>query len=442
MFMTCDLFLKNGEVFLDGVLTKTNIGITGDKITYIGTEEHPAKEVVDASRQWILPGLIDSQVHFREPGLTHKEDLESGTYSAVLGGVTAILEMPNTKPSTSNKPAFEEKMSLAKGRCYVDYGFFMGATHENVEQLKDLQNLPGCCGIKIFMGSSTGSLLLDDDKDLERVLATTTAPISVHCEDEKRLVERKHIAEASQDVADHPVWRDEDSGFIATEKVVRLAKKYNRQVHLLHISSKKEIEFLEKEKNDKITVECLPQHLTLFGPECYEELGTRAQMNPPIRSKEHHDALVIALKKGVVDVIGSDHAPHTLEEKAKQYPDTPSGMPGVQTIITLMLDKVLSGIITLEQMISLLCYKPVEIFKVKGRGPIKLNGQAYFTLVNPNIDHQIFDKDMGTKCGWTPYHGQVFKGKVTATILSGKIAMMNGKVVGTPQGQPLQYLRP
>lgn len=450
--MTYDLFISNAEVYTDGVLTKTNLGIKQGVVAYIGhgsgnvdgaeNDTIDAKEILDLKGHWVLPGLIDSQVHFREPGLTHKEDLHTGTKAAVLGGITAVLEMPNTKPSTSTQEAFEEKMSLAKDRCFVDYGFFIGATHENVEHLKDLQNLPGCCGIKIFMGSSTGSLLLDDDVDLENVFAKTSAPMSVHCEDEKRLIERKHLAESSKSVFSHPEWRDTDTGFIATEKVVRLSKKYNRPVNVLHISSKKEIEFLAKEKDKNITVECLPQFLTLFGPDCYEKMGTRAQMNPPVRFKDDYEALIKALKDGVIDVIGSDHAPHTLEEKAKQYPQSPSGMPGVQTIVNLMLDKVLNGVITLDRMLSLLCFKPLEIFKIKNRGQIAMGLPATFTIVDPKATTTLDDKYMATKCGWTPYHGMSFKGKVTATVLSGHLVMKDGQIIGQPQGQPLQYQRP
>lgn len=436
-----DLFLINAKVFMDGALKASNIGINQGVITYLGDENLAGENAFDFEGQWILPGLIDSQVHFREPGLTHKEDLNTGTKAAALGGVTAILEMPNTKPSTSTKENFEEKMSLAKGRCYVDYGFFIGATHENVDQLKDLQNLPGCCGIKIFMGSSTGSLLLDDDRDLESVFAQTSAPMSIHCEDEKRLIERKPIAENSKRVTFHPDWRDEDSGFIATEKVVRLSKKYNRPVNVLHISSKKEIEFLAREKDKNITVECLPQFLTLVAPDCYERMGTRAQMNPPVRSKEHHEALVAALKNGVIDVIGSDHAPHTLEEKDREYPQSPSGMPGVQTIVNLMLDKVLNEVISLERMINLLCFKPIEIFKIKNRGPIELGQTANFTVVDPNESVTLLDQDMASKCGWTPYHGETFKGKISATILNGQVIMKDGKILTDPVGSPLTYAR-
>lgn len=437
--MKFDLFLKNAEVYYEDRLQPLNLGIKGKKIEYIGSDVLPANETLDFIGQWVLPGLIDSQVHFREPGLTYKEDLSTGTLSALLGGITAVLEMPNTKPSTSTQSAFEEKMNLAKNRCYVDYGFFIGATHENVTQLKDLENLPGCCGIKIFMGSSTGSLLLDNDDDLEQVFATTKKPIAVHCEDEKRLIERKHIAVESKNVRSHCDWRDEESGFIATQKVVRLAKKYKRPVHVLHISSKKEIEFLEQEKNEFVTVECLPQHLTLYAPDCYDKIGTRAQMNPPIREKKHYDALLKALKKGVVDVIGSDHAPHTLEEKAKPYPETPSGMPGVQTIATLMLDKVYQGIIPIQQFMSLLCFKPVEIYKILDRGPIKQGGLATLTVVDINKSITFLDKDMATKSKWTPFHGETFHGAVTATILAGEVVMLEGEVIGAPHGRPLSY---
>ncbi len=439
--MNYDVFISEAEVFINGSLQKSNLGIKDGLITYIGDQLYEAEQKINGQGQWVLPGLIDSQVHFREPGLIHKEDLMTGTKAAALGGITAILEMPNTKPSTSTKVSFEEKMSLAKNRCYVDYGFFIGATHENVNELKNLQNLPGCCGIKIFMGSSTGSLLLDDDQDLENVIAQTSAPISVHCEDERRLLDRKHLAENSKNVLSHPEWRDEESAFIATAKVVGLAKKYNRPVHVLHISSKKEIEFLEQAKDHNITVECLPQFLTLYAPDCYEKLGTRPQMNPPVRSVEHYQALLRALKNGVIDVIGSDHAPHTLEEKAKEYPQSPSGMPGVQTIVNLMLDKVLSGTITLERMLSLLCFKPIEIFKIKNRGPIQKGQVATLTIVDPNSKTTLMDQDMATKCGWTPYHGQTFKGKVSTTIISGQIVMQNGKILKNPIGQPLIYNR-
>jgi dihydroorotase len=240
----------------------------------------------------------------------------------------------------------------------------------------------------------------------------------------------------------HPEWRDTDTGFIATEKVVRLSKKYNRPVNVLHISSKKEIEFLAKEKDKNITVECLPQFLTLYAPDCYEKMGTRAQMNPPVRYQEDHEALIKALKNGVIDVIGSDHAPHTLEEKSKEYPQSPSGMPGVQTIVNLMLDKVLNGVISLDRMLSLLCFKPVEIFKIKNRGVIAMGQPATFTVVDPRATTILDDKDMATKCGWTPYHGLSFKGKTTATVLSGRLVMKDGQIIGEPQGQPLQYQRP
>lgn len=439
--MIYDLFLKNGEVFIDGELKKVNLGIINERIEYIGKEVFDSKETLDVKNAWVLPGLIDSQVHFREPGLTHKEDLSTGTLSALLGGITAVLEMPNTNPSTSSEERMNEKLNLAKDRCYVDYGFFIGATHENVDQLQFLEKLDGCCGIKIFMGSSTGSLLLDDDSDLEAVFKSTKGPIAVHCEDEKRLIERKHIAETSKKVQSHYDWRDEESGFLATEKVVRLSKKYNHPVHVLHISSKKEIEFLAQNKDQNITVECLPQHLSLFGPDCYDRLGTRAQMNPPIREKEHFDALNSALENKVIDVIGSDHAPHTLEEKAKVYPATPSGMPGVQTIVLMMLDKVIRGQIDLKYFLDLLCFNPVKIYKIKDRGPLALKSKATLTIVDTHQKTTFKDENMATRCKWTPYHDHTVNGAVVATILSGKVAMKDGQVFGAPQGMCLQYDR-
>jgi dihydroorotase len=439
--MYFDLFISNADVFFENKLQKLNIGILNGQIKYLGSEKLASKEHLDLSTCWVLPGLIDSQVHFREPGLTHKEDLETGTRSALLGGITAILEMPNTNPTTSTEEKLNEKLSLARNRCHVDYGFFIGATHENVNELAQLEKLPGCCGIKIFMGSSTGSLLLDDDQDLEVVFATTNGPLSVHCEDEKRLVERKKIALESANVTSHPDWRDEESGFIATEKVVRLSKKYNRSVHVLHISSQKEIEFLAQEKNQKITVEVLPQHLYFSAPDCYQKYGTRVQMNPPIRERNHTLALNKALRVGVVDVIGSDHAPHTLEEKAKNYPLTPSGMPGVQTIVNVMLDKVLNKEISLLRMVELLCFNPIKIFEIKNRGPLKLDQPAYFTIVDPHQESLLLDQDMASRSGWTPYHNLKFKGKVISTVLNGVVAMREGKVLSSAKGRALTYKR-
>lgn len=437
--MKIKTLLIGGEVYYQGQLQKLNLGINQGITVYLGEGEPEADEIISVSKQWVLPGLIDSQVHFREPGSTHKEDLYTGTLAALRGGITAILEMPNTNPSTVDEKSLNEKLSLAQGRCHVDYRFFIGATHENASSLINLEKLKGCCGIKIFMGSSTGSLLLDDDKDLDTIFSTTKGPIAVHCEDEERLVERKTIAESKKHPLAHPEWRDEDSAFKATQKIVELSKKYNKSVHILHISSKKEIEYLRENKTDKITVECTPQHLTLFAPDCYEKLGTLAQMNPPIRSIEHKKALLKALKEGVVDVIGSDHAPHTLEEKKRPYPQSPSGMPGVQTIVSLTLGLLEEGHINIHQFVNLLCFKPAEIYGLKDRGPIDLNQEANFTIVDPYKKGVFDDKDMASKSCWTPFHRRAFRGEAVMSFLRGEMIMKKGEMWGSmPIGQCLK----
>lgn len=439
--MRHDLVLENAEVFYQGQLQRLNVGISNGKIQSLSAQSLEGDKTIDLSGKWILPGLIDSQVHFREPGATHKEDLATGTLSALAGGITAVLEMPNTNPLTVTEDTLQEKVEIAKKKAWVDFGFFIGATHDNIDQLPQLESMEGCCGVKIFMGSSTGSLLMDDDQDLEQVFKTARGPIAVHCEDEKRLLERKVLAEESKDPQTHPVWRDEESAFIATEKVVRLSKKYNRPVHVLHISSKKEILFLEENKTSQITVECTPQHLTLAAPECYEKLGTLAQMNPPVRDRSHMQALVEGLKKGVVDVIGSDHAPHTHEEKAKPYPQSPSGMTGVQTIATVMFDFVQKGHITLARYVDLLSTKPAQIYKMSERGAIELGWEANLTVLDPQAEILFTDEQMHSKCGWTPYHGMKFKGTPSEVFLRGELVMQNGQILGSSQGKMLHYNR-
>lgn len=439
--MDHDLVLQNAEVFYEGRLQKLNIGITRGRIESLFEGELHGKKTIDLKGKWVLPGLIDSQVHFREPGATHKEDLGTGTLSALAGGITAVLEMPNTNPLTVTPETLQEKVDIASEKAWVDFGFFIGATHDNISQLPELERLEGCCGVKIFMGSSTGSLLMDDDTDLENVFATVKGPIAVHCEDEKRLLERKSIAVESGNPKAHPEWRDEESAFIATEKVVNLSKKYKKSVHVLHISSKKEIQYLEQNKDERITVECTPQHLTLSAPDCYEKQGTYAQMNPPVRTKEHTDALVEGLKTGVVDVIGSDHAPHTKEEKAKPYPQSPSGMTGVQTIATVMFDFVKKGVISLARYVELLSSTPARIYKLEQRGSIQIGWEANLTVMDPHAEIQFTNSSMHSRCGWTPYDGDTFTGTPTEVFLRGELVMQNGQIMGPTRGKMLHYNR-
>lgn len=433
------MIIKNGFVYSQGRFHNTDLAITDGKIEALGNfQASSADKVIDAKGLHVLPGVIDTQVHFREPGLEHKEDLQTGTLSAIAGGVTAVFEMPNTKPATTTLQALKEKLSLAKNRTYCDYAFYIGASNDNISELSKLELEAGVCGIKIFMGSSTGSLLVEDDYHLEKILRSGRRRIAVHCEDEYRLRERKQIALDAKNPIAHPDWRDEDTAFLATQRLLNIAKKTFRPVHVLHVTTSKEMDFLAKNK-DYTTVEVTPQHLTLFAPDCYEKLGTLAQMNPPIREKHHMEALWRGINNGTVDVIGTDHAPHTLEEKQKVYPDSPSGMPGVQTLIPIMLNHVHNGRLTLERLVELICKKPAEIFKIKGRGDILPGMEATFTFIDLKETREITQDWLKNRSNWSPYEGMEVTGWPKASILRGKIAMFEDEIIDFPKGLPLVF---
>ncbi|MGZ3692247.1 MAG: dihydroorotase, partial [Pseudobdellovibrio sp.] len=375
-----------------------------------------------------------------EPGLTHKEDLETGTRAAVLGGVTSVFEMPNTNPSTTTVAQYEEKLRLAKNRAHCDYAFFMGAANDNVDNLPQLENLPHCPGIKIFLGASFGSLLVDDDTVFENVMKNGKRRLTIHSEDEARLKERKHIAVEAAHPRVHHIWRDEESAMISTKKSIALARKYNRPVHILHVSSSEEMEFLAQNK-DIASVEILPQFLTLSAPECYERLGTLAQQNPPIRDKRHFEKLWQAVHNGTVDIIGSDHAPHTLEEKNKPYPQSPSGFPGVQTLLPIMLNHVNSGRLSLEKFTELVTENPRRMFNVKNKGRIQVGYSADFTVVDLKKEMTITNKWIASKCGYTPFDGMKVTGWPTHTIIGGRIVMQDDQVVLPSQGRPIDFIK-
>lgn len=433
-----DLIIQNGTVLTPMGRQVLDVGVRGGRIAALGelaTAE--AAEVLDASGLHVLPGIIDSQVHLREPGLEHKEDLATGALGAVKGGVTAVFEMPNTNPSTTTPEALADKLDRARGRMWCDHAFFMGASPDNADTLGDLERLPGCAGVKVFMGSSTGSLLVEEDEMVARVLASGRRRVAFHCEDEPRLRERKHIAEDGAHPRFHPVWRDEETALRATRRMVRLAEAAGRRVHVLHITTAEEIRFLADHK-DLVTVEVLPQHLTLTD-EAYETLGTKAQMNPPIRAAHHRDALWWGIAQGIVDVIGSDHAPHTLEEKARTYPASPSGMTGVQTLVPIMLDHVAAGRLTLERFVDLCSAGPARVYGVAGKGRVAVGYDADFTLVDLAATRTIEDSWIASRCGWTPFHGKTVTGWPMATIIRGHIVMRDDEVLGTPVGAPVRF---
>lgn len=441
-----DLILKNAQCLLptaDGKnlkIARADVAIQNGKISRIDTDISPAdgKKVMDLKGLHILPGVIDSQVHFREPGMTHKEDLESGTRAALLGGVTSIFEMPNTNPPTTTEAAFQDKLNRAKDRAHCHYAFYVGAAVENIQTLALLETLPHCSGIKIFMGSSTGSLLVDEEKNLEEILIKGRRRVIVHSEDEARMRERKHIALASKDVHDHPVWRDEQSALISTQRLLRLAKKTGRPVHVLHVSSAEEMDFL-KDQKAYCTVEVLPQHLTLAAPECYDRLGTFAQQNPPIRGERHRERIWQALLDGTVDVIGSDHAPHTREEKNKTYPESPSGVPGVQTLVPIMLNHVNNGKLSLEKFTELVTLNPRRVFGIKNKGILQVGADADLTVIDMKAERRIENSWIVSRCGWTPFDGMKVQGWMKHAFLMGELAMSEDQILIPHRGQAVEF---
>ena len=432
-----DLIIKNGQCFIKGNLEDKDIAIKDGKILKIGEISEEAKEVYDAKNQTVLPGCIDTQTHFREPGSTDTEDLNSGSRAAVAGGITSVFEMPNTNPPTSNIKEFERKLDLAKNRMYCNYAFYFGATADNVNQLAELKNLEGCCGIKLFAGSSTGNLLVADEKDIDKVFENSSKVVAVHSEDEEVLNKNKKLIK-NGDVHSHPIWRSEECAMSSTRRIVRLAKKHNKKAHVLHITTKQEIDFLSQHKGN-ITFEITPQHLTIYAPDCYDKLGTYAQMNPPIRDKSHYDRLWYAVKNNLNDTIGSDHAPHLKANKDREYPNSPSGMPGVQTLMTVMLNHVNDGKLSLTQLINLVCENPIKIFGIQNKGFIKEGYDADFTIVDMNKKITIKNENIESKCGWSPFNGVEFRGTPVATIIAGKIKMKDGKILGDPEGTPLKF---
>ena len=431
------LIIKNGSCYINGKLEKADVALVDNKIKKIGKIETNDTKAFDASGKLVLPGIIDTQTHFREPGSTDREDLESGSRAAVLGGVTSVFEMPNTNPPTSNLVEFDKKLNLAKNRMHCNYAFYFGATPENVDQLSKLKDLKGCCGVKLFAGSSTGKLLVDKEVDIEKVISQSDRIVSIHSEDEEILNLRKKFIKEG-DVHSHPEWRNTECAISSTRRVVKIAERYNKQIHVLHVSTKEEVDFLAMHKKN-VTFEITPQHLTLYAPDCYDKLGTFAQMNPPIREKTHYDRLWVAVKNSIVDVLGSDHAPHSKEDKKKKYPASPSGMPGVQTILPVMLNHVNNEKLSLEQLIKLMCENPCKIFGIKNKGYIKEDFDADLTIVDMNKEQTIKDEMIASKCGWTPFNNFTVKGFPVATIVNGKIVMYEGKVNIEGSGQPLNF---
>lgn len=440
MAETFDLILTNGTVVLPGRTIGADIGVVNGRIAAIGQlSGAKAEKIIDCKNLHVLPGLMDTQVHFREPGLTHKEDLEHGMKAAALGGITAIFEMPNTKPLTTTPEALQDKLDSAAKGGWTDYAFYFGGTAANAKNLPEWENLPGVCGVKIFMGSSTGDLLCATDDEVSAVLANGRRVVAAHAEDEMMMiVNKKTILGDNTDVRMHPVWRSVESCVSATTRLIRLGRENNRRVHVLHISTAEEMEIL-KDHRDIASVEVLANHLTLSAPECYERLGTRAQQNPPIREQRHQDALWKAVDSGLVDILASDHAPHTLEEKANTYPASPSGTPGVQTLLGIMLNHVNEGKLTLERLADLMAEGPHRIHQIACKGRIAQGYDADFTIIDMKARHTITNREQASKCGWTPFDGMTVTGWPVMTVIRGHVVMRDGQLQGGPVGKPVRF---
>ena len=434
-----DLIIRGATVVSHDGIGVADIGVANRRTAAIGDlATADAGEVIDATGLHLLPGVIDSQVHFREPGMMDREDLEAGSRATVMGGVTAVFEMPNTRPLTDNSEALADKLARAEGRIWCDHAFYMGATGENAEALGELERQPGCCGVKIFMGASTGDLLIADDETLARVLRSIRRRCAVHAEDEPRMQERRHIREAASSAHAHAEWRDAESAELATRRLIKLAREIGRRVHVLHITTAAEIVFLAEHK-DIATVEVTPQHLSLSAPSCYDELGAYAQMNPPIRGAQEQAGLWEGIRNGVVDVIGSDHAPHTREDKDRPYPSTPSGMPGVQTLLPLLLDHVNAGRLTLARLVDLTSAGAARIFGIAGKGRIAVGYDADYTLVDLGRETRIDADWLAYKCGWSPFTGRAVKGWPTMTVIRGAVVMREGELANHAQGRPIRF---
>ena len=434
-----DLCLRNGHVMINDNLESTDVYIKNGKTSLISDKFYESTESINCKNLTVLPGVIDSQVHFREPGLEGKETLESGMLSAIAGGVTAIFEMPNTNPLTITPETIEDKLQRASKGAWSDYAFYLGGTMRTSSNLSKWENLKGVCGIKIFMGASTGDLMTATDEEVESVVSNGRRVIAVHAEDQMIMMENmKNILGDSNDVGMHCKWRSPESCLSATTRVVNLARKHDRRVHILHITTSDEMEFLSKNK-DVASVELLANHLTLHAPDCYERLGTLAQQNPPIREKKHQDALWRALNDNIVDIVASDHAPHTLEEKSSLYPKSPSGTPGVQTLVPIMLNHVNNNKLSLSKLVSLWSYGPERVHKIHGKGRIQEGYDADFTIVDMNKEMIIKNSQQKSRSQWSPYDGMKVKGWPTHTIIRGNCVMRDDEIIGEPLGEKVMF---
>ena len=421
--------IRGAAVVLPGEVTRTTVLVEDGRIAGIGAPPHTrADEVIDATGLHLLPGVIDDQVHFRDPGLTHKEDLHTGSRACAAGGVTSFLEMPNTVPRTVTAQALTEKLALAARRCVVNYGFYIGATTDNLAELRRATRTPG---IKIFIGSSTGNMLVDDQERLEEIFAETSLPITAHCEDESTVRANRDRLEAPLTVHDHSRIRDHRAAVTATRRAIDLAVRHRHRFHVLHVSTAGEVGILSTQR-DLITAEACPHHLFLDITD-YDRLGTLAQMNPSLKTAADRAALWRGLKGGAIQIIATDHAPHTLEEKAAPYPASPSGVPAVEVLLPLMLNEVSRGTCSLGDLARWMSDRPARIWDIVGKGRIEEGYDADLVLVDMSLRREVRNEEQLTRCGWSPWHGTTLQGWPVRTWVGGRTVFAVG--AGAPAGR-------
>lgn len=431
------LLIKNARIAqVDGTTLEGDLLCTNGIIERIDNNiDVDADETLDARGLLLLPGVIDPQVHFREPGKEYKEDLGSGSRAAVRGGVTSFLEMPNTDPPTISQKALDQKLKLASEKSVANFGFFIGATPNNLDAINQVSPV---CGIKIFMGSSTGDLLVKNQKDLDRIFASGNRLIAVHAEDEDRIQSRRKQFKDRTDPAAHSVIRDNQCALEATERALELSTKYERRLHILHLSTQEEVTRLRRDKPAWVTAEVIPNHL-LLNVSDYEKQGALVQMNPPIRERVDNDALWAGLKDGIIDFIATDHAPHTLDEKRQPYPRTPSGMPGVETSLPLMLTQMKQGHCTLADIQKWMCYGPAKAYGIPRKGRIVEGWDADLTLVDLDNVLPVRNEDVFSRAGWSPYAGWQLTGWPQVTVVGGQVVYDHGNIRENIRGQALTF---
>jgi dihydroorotase len=441
------ILIKNALIVNEGKSYKGNLLIENEQISKISENfiDSDDADVIDAEGLYLLPGVIDDQVHFREPGLTHKADIGTESRAAVAGGVTSFMEMPNTKPATTSLELLEDKFEIASHSSIANYSFYLGATNDNLDIVSNLDPKI-TCGVKVFMGSSTGNMLVDQKKVLEGIFAECPTIITTHCEDEQTI--RNNIEIFRQRYGDnipieaHPLIRSNEACVRSTDLAISLAEKYGSKLHVLHLSTKEEMSLFDSKplEEKRITGEVCVHHLW-FTDADYAQKGNLIKWNPAVKSIEDRDALRTALRKGKLDVVATDHAPHTLTEKSNSYLAAPSGGPLVQHSLTMMLELVDQGIFTIEEVVAKMCHSPAILFSVNKRGFIREGYYADLVLVKPNSRWKVEASNILYKCGWSPLEGSMLNNEVKMTFVNGFLAYSNGSVNEGKQGQRLTFNR-